>query len=985
MRYFAEQYPNFRWPVAEAERAGFRPPQLGALHAIGAHFAQHDEPGIVTMPTGSGKTAVLSAAPYVLRAARALVVTPSRLVREQIVEDLAGLRVLRRLGALPEDGPTPHVLSVRGRLADDAAWAALAEADVVVGIPTSLDPAHPGVAPPPSGLFDVVLVDEAHHSAAASWRALLGHFREARQVLFTATPFRRDRRELLGRFVYTYELARAFRDGVFGRLRYEPVDPAPGEDADLAIARAAARAIRADRAAGRDHRLMVRTGTRARAARLAELYAEHTQATLEVVLGHHSLRHVRRVIERLRSGELDGIVCVDMFGEGFDLPQLKVAALHAPHRSLAVTLQFIGRFARTTAPGLGDARFFALASDMRVERERLYRQGAVWEDIIPNLSAARAREERETREVLATFERQTAPAGPTGATSGAAAPLADLSLHALRPYFHVKVLRAGPELHVTASLAMPRGLDVVYRWVSGEHATAVYVTREVTRPEWSTVEQFDGVQHDLFVLHHHRDTNLLFVCASRRSDAVYQHFAAVCAAPGGPPLRGLSPAKLNKVLLDLSGPRFFNIGKRNALAANRSVSYETLNGSAADEQLAQSDARAYRRGHWFCSAVENGREVTLGLSSASKLWSNTVDRIPKLVAWCDTLARRLASARTPTTLSNLDLLGTGDEVSELPEGVVFADWNKATYTDAPMIRYTGPDGLPRRSLLIDFDLRVVAADAHIVRLRLACDDVAYAVTCSFQTARFVEPDPANAQTLVIETLRGPVDLVDHLNEHPPALYTADFACLTGLTLDRMASDGRSPFTPARIEVRDWPALGVDITREFGEPSASGRSIHAHLEAELAASAADIVIYDHGTGEVADFVVLTVDGQETRVTLYHCKGSGEATPGERVDDVYEVCGQVAKSTVWADRRRLRERLVRRLQTRGGATRFVRGDAAALERALGDGRYIRLMLEMVAVQPGLRRGKLSDKAGSVLAAVDDFIYGGPCARLRVLGSA
>lgn len=34
-------------------------------------------------------------------------------------------------------------------------------------------------------------------------------------------------------------------------------------------------------------------------------------------------------------------------GEGFDFPFLKIAAIHAPHQSLAVTLQFIGRFART--------------------------------------------------------------------------------------------------------------------------------------------------------------------------------------------------------------------------------------------------------------------------------------------------------------------------------------------------------------------------------------------------------------------------------------------------------------------------------------------------------------------------------------------------------------------------------------------------------------------------------------------------------------
>ena len=35
-----------------------------------------------------------------------------------------------------------------------------------------------------------------------------------------------------------------------------------------------------------------------------------------------------------------------MLGEGFDLPALKVAVVHDPQKSLAVTLQFIGRFTR---------------------------------------------------------------------------------------------------------------------------------------------------------------------------------------------------------------------------------------------------------------------------------------------------------------------------------------------------------------------------------------------------------------------------------------------------------------------------------------------------------------------------------------------------------------------------------------------------------------------------------------------------------------
>ena len=42
---------------------------------------------------------------------------------------------------------------------------------------------------------------------------------------------------------------------------------------------------------------------------------------------------------KLLSGESRIVVCVDMLGEGFDLPELKIAAFHDIRRTLAVAPQ----------------------------------------------------------------------------------------------------------------------------------------------------------------------------------------------------------------------------------------------------------------------------------------------------------------------------------------------------------------------------------------------------------------------------------------------------------------------------------------------------------------------------------------------------------------------------------------------------------------------------------------------------------------------
>src|SRR5205807_2136597 len=73
----------------------------------------------------------------------------------------------------------------------------------------------------------------------------------------------------------------------------------------------------------------------------------------------------REFLQRLRTKQSRVVICVDMFGEGFDFPELKIAALHDRHKSLAITLQFIGRFTRSTS-SIGEASVVANIADESV-------------------------------------------------------------------------------------------------------------------------------------------------------------------------------------------------------------------------------------------------------------------------------------------------------------------------------------------------------------------------------------------------------------------------------------------------------------------------------------------------------------------------------------------------------------------------------------------------------------------------------------------
>ncbi len=188
------------------------------------------------------------------------------------------------------------------------------------------------------------------------------------------------------------------------------------------------------------------------------------------------------------------------------------------------------------------------------------------------------------------------------------------------------------------------------------------------------------------------------------------------------------------------------------------------------------------------------------------------------------------------------------------------------------------------------------------------------------------------------------------------------------------------------ETLDWTGCAIDM--EFGERDDGLLSVHQHLENHLRdAAGLEVLIYDHRSGEAADYIALIRDGEDRfRVALYHCKGAGGEPSGGRVNDVYEVACQLLKSVSYCDADILVKHVERRMAPRYvSPTRVVEGEFARFAEVLGSTPADRLDFAIYGVQPGISREAIDEHLADLMAFGLDYVQRGGAAKAGWLVNA
>jgi ATP-dependent helicase IRC3 len=323
-----------------------RPYQCEALEAIRSSHARGVTCQLVALPTGTGKTVIFSHLIHE-RGGRALVLAHRDELIEQAVEKLLLVNPAMDVGVVKAER-------------DEHDAAVVVASMQTLSRPNRLQRLTPN--------FRTVIVDEAHHSTAATYRRVLDYVGAYAAdgpltVGVTATPERADG-EALGavwqELVYSKSLLEMIRAGYlvdlralqvqleadFKALRTSQGDFVEDELADLLLAANAPELVaQAFRQYASGRKTLVFTP----AVVLARATAEALQRTgiaTEALDATTPAAKRRAILDRFHTGETLVVVNCGVLTEGYDEPSIECVVIARPTQSRPFYVQMLGRGTR---------------------------------------------------------------------------------------------------------------------------------------------------------------------------------------------------------------------------------------------------------------------------------------------------------------------------------------------------------------------------------------------------------------------------------------------------------------------------------------------------------------------------------------------------------------------------------------------------------------------------------------------------------------
>jgi len=953
MSYFHKNYAFF-----DIKAKGIRNCQRGAYYAVLAHFTRSENPCLLGLPTGSGKTALMMALCFGLKINRALIITPYTILREQTSSKFRMLKDLKKAKAIPRTLKGPKVRNNKHKFQDKQDWNECLQYDVVVATTKTTSPKEKQVIENPVGIFDILFIDEAHHSPASTWTALLESFQIKRTkiILLTGTPYRRDKKDIKADLVYDYSIDLAIQNKIFAPVKFINAGRSV-KSRDTKLAKKGLRVWKDTIAESKQKPLLLIKTDRIKHANL--LSKKYNKLGAKVLLIHTGLSHANNLetLDLLKKGEIDGIVTVGMVGEGLDIPKLKIAIFHRNPQSLPHTIQVIGRLARTNT-SITQGKVVGFTDDFSRETFKLYEASPDWLKLIPDL------EKKLISGRVNIEEDQLLEPGQ------------DFIFDSdINPFFSISAYKFinSPKMPNISAISnwknkRENSISSVERISTYKNDTLLIITKLIDQPGWLKPGGFSRILQESFDLHIYFQHKNIVLEYTKAPDIATRLRKILF----GDTLKKLSPKSLNRVLKSGEGA-YVVVGLKNSGGFSQlNPNYKMLLGSEAQATITNSDTKNFHTGHCLMRMRRHERtsEVRGIAYKRSKIWALRRENLVGFREWCFLIANSLLG-KGDYLLPGLERLRQTELLKSFkgkkPLAIVE---NSALLTKK--VRFISNNS-ERDNLIGILNIIIKSYNSKIIKCAIEGfrnefnisigKDGEILYSSKHKLKCLVEVDP-------IDGVLKKMMLLKFLELFPPKIIFADGSTLTdGL----YSKPSYIPELDSKVFKKiDWDSC--DINSEI-EDTPHGISVQKYILKKYLCKydVNTIIIQDHGTWELAD--IITIDLIKNQITFFHVKSTGvkkgkRLTPGARREDIDEVLSQSICSGRWVKNIGFAEEIERRLKNRS-ATKIISGKETQILKFLKTYESRLWAFEIIAVQPGVKISEFSDSMKSMLASTQDYI--------------
>ena len=974
---------NFKQEDLKNGTVGLRIPQLGAIHAALAHWSYSRDVATIVMPTGTGKTETMLSLLIIKSCPKLLVIVPTDPLREQVSEKFIKLGELKRIGAISANLKNPVVGIFENGFKDiNTAKDFIRKSNVIIATANILHSSTPEILEEFHKASQYLFVDEAHHSEASSWFKIRDTFKDKLILQFTATPFRNDNKQVKGKIIYSYPLSKAQEEGYFKKIDFISVREYDPSKSDKVIAEAGVKKLREDRKKYK-HILMARVESISRAKEVYTIYSKY-EFKVEVIhtrIGHSERKRIKKAI---LNREVDIIVCVDMLGEGFDLPELKIGVFHDVRKSLPATLQIIGRFTRTKFDTeLGNASIVVNVAGVKVseELEDLYSLDPDWNAILPRLSEQQITAEIDYNEFIEGFKNLSK---------------SNIPIQNLRPAMSTVIFKnhinTWNPRNFKEGLKASGTFDHILEDINSEKNVLVVVTGKRELVDWGNIQDFCNITWTLYIIHWNTRLNLLFIYSSDKG-SVYHELAKSIVGDEAELIWG---GNVFKCLSGINRLKLQNVGLSEQIG--KFIRFIMRVGPDVETGLSLIEQRRAKKSVIFGSGFENGNEISIGCSYKGRIWSKRVSDINTLIKWFDSIGRKILD---PAINADEVLKHTLKDISISKRPAIFPfyiDWNEEMYKnvetkfqfidkdDNIFDFYNSEIALVNPSNEGDIRFAIISKDTVIGEFTLEL--YYHEPTENSQGYNDYAFRPIPSKPLQIGFGKKRINVEEFFYQFSPLIYFVDGSIMEGNIHTQLNQD---VYDFDKNEIISWDWTGINLRNESQDVNPKIKdSIQFKVIEQLKISDYDIIYDDDYSGEIADVITIKRTADKIAVELYHLKYAHQGVVSGRIDNLYEVCGQAQKSEHWKhkDSKEFFDHLLRReTKTKNSqqCSRLEKGtvEELVLLQAMAK-RKLPVEFIVFIVQPGLSKDKISKEQLTLLAVTENFLHEKSLIELKVIGS-